>query len=107
MVDPLVRRGSPRQRGVRFEATVHRGPRQLELREIPRLDLDWMPSPPGEARVVISVEEAAELVERGFEVHLHQALPVRPLDPALVVDDEAARAELDDRFADVERAGEE
>ena len=84
----------------RFEATLHRGERHRELRTLPPLDLDRLPSPPDEFRVLLTAEEAGRLVELGFEVRLLRACPIKPLDQALVMDDETARAMIEDRLAD-------
>lgn len=90
---------------IRFEATLHRGERQAELKEISTLDLDRLPGPPEEVRVLLTIEEAARLVQRGFEVHLLKAHPVRPLDRALVATDDAVEEWLEERVQGIEREG--
>lgn len=84
----------------RFEATLHRGDRHRALRDLPSLDLDRLPSPPDEFRVLVTAEEAGRLVELGFEVHLFRACAVKPLDRSLVLDDDKATAMLEARLAD-------
>jgi hypothetical protein len=93
----------PRGPKIRLEATVHPGEKRLALEGVADLDLDRIPDPEGGVRLLITADEAAQLVERGYEVRLLRALPVRPLDPALVMDDDGARAWLEDRLGDVER----
>lgn len=92
--------------GVRFEATLHRGERQGDLKELPSFDLDRLPAPPGEVRVLLTAEDAARLVQRGFEVHLVRAYPVRPLDRSLVLDDGEAFKLLEERVQNIQRQGE-
>jgi hypothetical protein len=84
---------------VRFEASVHLGAAgAVRLERVADLDLDRIPGPPGEVRVLVDLDACARLVESGFEVRLHRALPVRPLDPALIADDERVRAWLTGRL---------
>ncbi len=87
---------------LRFEETVHRGEKRLPLERVADLDLDRVPDPES-VRVVISVEEAAQLVARGYEVRLVRELPVQPLDPALVMDDDSASAWLQAQTRGIER----
>lgn len=96
---------TPGRAKARYEATLHRGPRHEALKEIPGLDLDPLPGPPGETRVLMSIEDAARLVELGFEVHLLQAHPIRPLDGSRIPSDDEARAWLDERLQGVKRQG--
>jgi hypothetical protein len=88
---------------MRFEATVHPGEKGPPLERVADLDLDRVPDPQGGVRVVITAEDAADLVGRGYEVLLVRALPVQPLDPALVVDDDSARAWLEEQTRGIER----
>ncbi|HEX2054352.1 MAG TPA: hypothetical protein VHJ78_11590 [Actinomycetota bacterium] len=69
------------------------------------LDLDRIPDPEGAMRVLVDRDQVAQLMENGFEVHLVRALPVRPLDPSLVVDDKASSAWLEERLKGIERRG--
>ena len=66
-------------------------------------DLDRVPDPDGEVRVVVTAEELERLKERGFEVRVVQDLPVKPLDPSLIEDDESVRAWIEERLAGIER----
>jgi hypothetical protein len=87
----------------RIEATVHPGKKRVPLDAVADLDLDRVPDPEGGVRVLITADEAARLVEAGYEVHLLGALPVEPLDRALVADDERDRAWLEERVRGIER----
>jgi hypothetical protein len=82
---------------MRFEATIHPGAGQQALAQVADLDLDRLPDPKGEMRLLISLEEAAMLAERGYEVRLLKAHPVRPLDASMVMDDETAEGWLEER----------
>lgn len=109
MIDPGTTRAEPPGRGggreTRYEATLHRGERHANLKEIPALGLDRVPGPPDEVRVLISIEDAARLVEMGFEVRLLRAHRTAPLDGALVADDDTVRAWLEERLQGIERKG--
>ena len=78
---------------LRFEATVH--PRADAVsaagveERVSGLDLDRLPDAAGALRVLLRPDDVARLTEQGLEVRVQQALPVRPLDPGLVADDEA------------------
>jgi hypothetical protein len=93
----------PEQPSVRFEATIHPGQAQPALEGVADLDLDRVPDPEGGVRVLVTTDEAARLVERGYEVHLLKALPVAPLNRELVMDDESVTAWLEDRVRGIER----
>jgi hypothetical protein len=99
--DPSPEKG----REARYEATLHRGERHVNLKEVPALDLDRVPGAAGEVRVLISLEDAARLVEMGFEVRLLRAHPTRPLDAALIPEDDAAQGWLEERVRGIERKG--
>jgi hypothetical protein len=93
---------------LRYEAVVRAGASErLEMRTLADLDMDRVPDPEGGVRLLVDMEEAARLVASGFEVTLVQAAPAGPLDPALVMDDEAARAWLEERLRGVERGGQD
>ena len=97
-----VSRGSGDEaRRVRFEATVHRGAAagdEVTLTQVDDLDLDRIPDPEGGVRLLVDLDEVTRLVEAGFEVRLQRALPRRPLDPALLADDDTTRAWLAERI---------
>lgn len=89
---------------MRYEVILRAGVSgSMDMRSVAALDLDRVPDPEGGVRLLVDMEEAARLVESGFEVTLLQAVPATPLDPALVLDDETARAWLEERFRGIER----
>ena len=49
----------------------------------------------------MSPSRIAEVVTAGYEVRVFAAHPIGPLDPALVMDDAAAQAWLDQRVAQI------
>jgi hypothetical protein len=93
----------PAEAAMRFEATIHPGEAGLSLERVADLDLDRVPDPEGGVRMVLTPDDAAQLLAKGYEVRLLRALPVRPLDPALVLDDDSARAWLDEQTRGIER----
>jgi hypothetical protein len=93
----------PGEPSARFEATIHPGDRNQALEGVADLDLDRVPDPEGGVRVLVTTDEAARLVERGYEVHLLRALPVAPLDRELVMDDDSVTAWLEDQVRGIER----
>lgn len=89
---------------LRYEVVLRVGASgRMDMRSVAELDLDRVPDPEGGVRLLVDMEEAARLVENGFEVTLLRAVPAGPLDPALIMDDEAARAWLEERFRGIER----
>lgn len=96
---------SPGGSAIRFEATVHPGEQGLPLEGVADLDLDRVPDPEGGVRLVITADDAARLVERGFEVRLVRTLPVQPFDAGRVMNDETAAAWLEEQTKGIERQG--
>lgn len=88
---------------VRFEARVLPGERQLSLQRVADLDLDRIPDPEGGVRVLISAEDAENLLAQGYEVVLLRAQRVEPLDPKLVSDDDSVSAWLEEQTRGIER----
>jgi hypothetical protein len=86
---------------VRFEATVHPGADEVALERVADLDLDRVPDPEGGVRVLVTAEDAARLVDRGYEVRLVRKHDVLPLERDAVVDDD--RAWLEERTKGIER----
>jgi hypothetical protein len=85
--------------GYRFEATVHAADdRNVNLTEVADLDVDRVPDPTGEVRVLVGPDDCVRLLDRGMEVRLHRAVPIRPLDPDLIADDASVRAWFDERI---------
>ncbi len=72
---------SGRPEGDRFEATVHPGEHDVALSQVSDLDLDRIPDPQGGVRVVVTADELAELVRRGFEVRVYPHHPARAAEP--------------------------
>lgn len=88
---------------VRLEAIVVPGELGATLEAVAELDLDRVPDPEGQVRVVVTPDEVVQLAERGYEVRIVRAIPVTPLDPKLVMDDESAKAWLEVRVQGIER----
>jgi hypothetical protein len=84
--------------GVRLEATIR--PRTSPDPDALR-GLDVLPPLEGELHVLISPSQVVEVVTAGYEVRVFAALPIGPLDPALVMDDAAAQAWIDERVAKI------
>lgn len=88
---------------MRYEVTIHPSKRMEALAAVEDLDLDRVPDPEGGVRALATVEEAARLAERGYEVRILQPLPVKPLDPSLVADDDSVMGWLERRVEGIER----
>ncbi|MEV0617422.1 hypothetical protein AB0I81_29160 [Nonomuraea sp. NPDC050404] len=86
--------------GFRFEATVH--PKDDlaadTARMVADLDLDRVPDPTDDVRMLVDLNDCVRLLELGLEVRLQAAVPVRPLDPTLLMSDDAASARLRERI---------
>ena len=93
----------PAPRGGRFEATIHPGWQDVALSRLADLDLDRVPDPHGGVRLLVSPDEAADLLDRGYEVRLHRHLPVAPLGAELVAGDDAIEAWLAERVEGIPR----
>lgn len=92
-----------RSQSHRFEATVHPGERDVALTQVSDLDLDRIPDPAGGVRVVVTADELAELVRRGYEVRVYRTVPLEPLNPDLVGSDEDAVRWIEERVAGIPR----
>ena len=90
---------------VRFDATVHPGVTNRDLLGVADLDLDRIPDPEGDVRVVVTADECRRLLESGYEVRLHAQVPVRPLPAELVEQDDSVRAWLEERVEGIGRSG--
>jgi hypothetical protein len=86
-------------RPVRFDATIHPGRGAKDLAPLDDLALDRVPDRYGRVRALVTAEECATLLDLGYEVRLHRAHPIGPLDPRLVETDESAQRWLDERLA--------
>lgn len=82
---------------IRFEATVHQGEGEQALTRVADLDLDRVPDPRREVRLLINADELAELLEQGYEVRLHRTVRPEPLSPDLIMTDDEAVGWLEDR----------
>jgi hypothetical protein len=89
--------------GVRFEATVHPGDKDVPLESVADLDLDRVPDPQRGVRLLVATDEIVALLERGYEVRLHRVVPVEPLSPELRIDDDDAVAWLEKRVQGIPR----
>lgn len=89
---------------VRFEATVLPGERQLSLQRVADFDLDRIPDPKGDVRVLISAEDAERLVAQGYEVVLLRVHRVQPLERNLASDEEPS-AWLEQQTKGIQRQG--
>jgi hypothetical protein len=87
---------------VRFEATLHPRPGVADVGRVDDLDVDRVPDPQGEARVLVDVAECLRLLEAGYEVRLQRAVPVKPLNAQLLADDDEVSSWIEQR---VRRAG--
>ena len=88
---------------MRFEATVHPGEKERALARVADLDLDRVPDPRGDVRLLVTADELAQLLDEGFEVRLHRTIRPQPLSPDLVVSDEEAVAWLEERVQGIPR----
>jgi hypothetical protein len=91
---------------LRYEATVVSGPGGPPARAVADLDLDRIPGSPDEVRLLLTPDDLDRLRAQGFEVRVEREVPVRPLDPRLVADDEAVRAWFDEQVRDARERGE-
>ena len=83
---------------VLFEATIHSQRKDVNFDLINQLDIDRVPDPKGLVRALVTADDCVRLVDLGFEVRLHHAHPVRPLDPSLIETDESVRRWLNEKL---------
>jgi hypothetical protein len=89
---------------VRFEGIVRPAVgSSASFAEFARLGVDRIPDPSGEVRILASVDDLVELVDRGFEVSLQRAVRLRPLGRELIADDKAVRAWFEDQVQGIKR----
>lgn len=91
--------------GLRFEATLGPLPRGKAVLAAAELDLDRLPDVSGKVRLLISPADAQRLLDRGFEVRLIAAVPVKPLDPKLVMTDVLSKRLLESQVKGLPRKG--
>ena len=90
-------------RQLRFEATIHQGERERALSRVADLDLDRVPDPRGDVRLLISPDELAQLLDEGYEVRLYRTVRPQPLHPDLIVGDDEAVRWLEERVQGIPR----
>jgi hypothetical protein len=88
---------------LRFEGTAHPGEQNTPLSRISDLDLDRVPDPQGGVRLVVTAEEVAALLDRGYEVRLYRTVLVEPLSAELTRSDEQVTVWLEERVAGIPR----
>lgn len=88
---------------LRFEATVQQGDRERALARVADLDLDRVPDPRGEVRLLIDADELAALLDDGYEVRLFRTVRPEPLGADLVVSDDEAVRWLEERVQGIPR----
>jgi hypothetical protein len=82
---------------MRFHATIHARDKQSASR-MDRLDIDRVPDTKGLVRALVTAADLVRLLDQGFEVHLHEAHPVQPLNPKLIETDESVRRWLNKKL---------
>jgi hypothetical protein len=97
------RNDKARGREPRFEATVHHGDTEIALARVADLDLDRVPDPRGDVRVLVTADEVAALLDQGYEVRLHRTVRPAPLSPELVPSDDEAIRWLEERVQGIPR----
>jgi hypothetical protein len=85
---------------VRFSATIHARD-ESDPKLIEKLDIDRVPDPTGVIRALVTPEDCVRLVNQGFEVRLHNAYPVEPLNPALIETDDSFKRWIDAKMASI------
>jgi len=88
---------------LRFEATVHHGEKERAFARVADLDLDRVPDPRGDVRLLVSRDDLAKLLDEGYEVRLYRTVRPQPLSPDLVVSDDEAMRWLEERVQGIPR----
>jgi hypothetical protein len=84
---------------MRFEATIYAGRKTKTKDWADDLDVDRVPDAKGQVRALITVEDLVRLLDRGLEVRLYRAHPYGPLDPSLIVPENAFKSWLDEQVS--------
>ena len=87
---------------VRFGATIHAAP-NAGPNWVDQLNIDRVPDPKGLVRALVTAADCVRLLDQGFEVHLHHAYPVQPLNSALIETDESFKRWLDKELKKIKR----
>ena len=87
---------------MRFDATIH-ARQKADPEWEKKLNIDRVPDPKGLVRALVTAADCVRLLDQGFEVRLHQAHPVRPLDPKLIENEEAMKRWLEKKLKEVRR----
>jgi hypothetical protein len=91
---------------VRFSATIHAS-EQTQREEpnwIEKLDIDRVHDPTDQIRALLTPEDCVRLVNLGFEVRLHNAYPVEPLNPSLIQTDDLVKRWFDAKVQSIKGA---
>lgn len=89
----------------RLSATLLTGKRDAALVAVSELGLDRVADVKGKIRLLLWPEEVPLLLARGFELHVHRAIPVAPLAPELVRTDQEVRATVERRLRGMLKGG--
>jgi len=82
---------------MRFEATIYPSRRKKTKDWTDDIDVDRVPDAKGRIRALITVEDLVRLLDRGLEVRLYRAHPYEPLDPSLIMPEDAFKNWLDEQ----------
>ena len=87
---------------VRFSATIH-APAKAHSNWMDEVQVDRIPDPEGQVRALVTEADLVRLLNEGYEVHLHSAYPVQPLDPKLIESDDSFQRWLDQQIRKIKR----
>jgi hypothetical protein len=71
---------------------------------IEKLDIDRVHDPTDQIRALLTPEDCVRLVNQGFEVRLHNAYPVEPLNPSLIQTDDSVKRWFDAKVQSIKGA---
>lgn len=87
---------------MRFDATIHTR-KKSDPDAINRINIDRVPDSDGLVRGLLTAADCVRLLDQGFEVRLHQAHAVKPLDPKLIETNESVERWLDEKLNKLRR----
>jgi hypothetical protein len=90
-------------RQLRFEATIHQGEREQALSRVADFDLDRVPDPHGDVRLLVNPDELAQLLDEGYEIRLYRTVRPQRLSPDLIMGDDEAVRWLEERVQGIPR----